>query len=159
MNHNSTGVKSELTGELVNRRDSLTWSVRLSSNEPAKVVAVYAVAVLAFLFGLVLLKSLLLGIAGLAIVIGATMEYLVGATYKVDQRGASSRCGLSVTSMEWTEVKRIIESPEGVRLSPFQNAGTRDAFRGVFLRYGAENRETVMKFIRGFLPANVRLHE
>ena len=83
----------------------------------------------------------------------------MGATYTLDEKGATSRCGLSITSMEWSAVKRVVLSSDGVRLSPFENPGTWDAFRGVFLRYGAENREMVLKIVRELLPENVRLHE
>lgn len=142
-----------------NQRDSLRWSVRLSSNEPGKVAVILMAAVAAFLIGTFVFGKLLLGLAGSMIVVGATMEYLVGAVYNVDSKGVSSKVGLSFTSMEWPEVKRVIRTKNGLQLSPFENAGTRDAFRGVFLRYGAENRETVINTVRRLLPENVRLHD
>ena len=142
-----------------NQRVSLRWSVRLSTNEPGKVAVILMAAVAAFLIGTFVFGKLLLGVAGLMIVVGATMEYLVGAVYRVDEEGVSSKVGLSYSSMEWPDVKRVITTKNGLQLSPFENAGTRDAFRGVFLRYGAENRETVINTVRRLLPENVRLHD
>jgi hypothetical protein len=124
-----------------------------------KVAAVFGMAILAFVAGYLLFNNVLLGALGFAIILGSTAEYWLGTSYKVDQRGATARCGLSVTSLPWNEVKRVVEGQETVKLSPLAEAGKLDPFRGVTLRFAAGNREAVMQAVRRFVGDDVRFLE
>lgn len=130
--------------------ESFRWRVRLSDKAPQKRAGVVVAAVFAMALGWFAFKSPLMGIAGFAIIFGSTAEYWLGTTFKVDEKGASARTGLSLVSMDWTDVKRLIWEKNGVRLSPLENAGTMDAFRGVFLRYGDDNREDIERAVLNF---------
>lgn len=70
--------------------------------------------------------------------------------FKLDSDSASRRCGLSVTSMAWSEVKRAEASDLGIKLSPLPVENMRmEPFRGVFLRFennAGEVREAVTRF-------------
>jgi hypothetical protein len=115
-------------------------------------------AVFAFVLGLLLFRNVLFGLIGFAIILAATAEFWLGLSYKVDSRGASVRCGLSLSALDWSDVKRAVADNEGIKLSPLAAPSRLDSFRGVFLRYGAE-RESVEQAVRRYLPNDVRLLE
>lgn len=141
--------------------ESFRWRVRLSDKAPQKMAGVIAAAVLALVLGWMVFRSPALGFAGFAIILGSTAEFWLGTTFTIDQKGAKSRTGFSVSEIEWENVKRVISENGGIRLSPLEKAGTMDTFRGVLLRFGVDNRdeveEAVLKFggLRGgLLPAD-----
>lgn len=136
--------------------DAFRWNVRPSDKDPSKRWGVVVVALAAFGLGVLLFQSLLFGALGCAFVLATSAEYWLGISYKVDSKSASSRCGLSLTSLDWGDVKRAIVSEEGVKLSPLGTSSRMDVFRGVFLRFGTE-RERVLESVRRWLPTNVEL--
>ena len=138
------------------KADAFRWNVRLSDKDPSKRWGILVIAVVAFALGLLLFGNVLFGVVGFAIIAAATAEYWVGVSYKVDSRGASARCVVSLTSLDWTDVKRATASEEGIKLSPLPQAGRMDTFRGVFLRYG-EEPDRVTEEVRRWLPTHVEL--
>jgi hypothetical protein len=136
--------------------EAFRWNVRLSDKDPSKRWGVLAIAVIAFALGLLLFKNVLFGAVGFAIILGTTAEYWLGVSYKLDSKGASARCVVSLTSLDWTDVKRAIATDEGIKLSPLDSAGRMDTFRGVFLRYGTQ-RDRVTETVRRWLPTHVDL--
>lgn len=113
-------------------------------------------AFIAFGLGVLLFKNVIFGVLGFAIILGTTAEYWLGSSFKLDSKSASARVFLSLTSLDWTDVKRAIASDQGIKLSPLESAGRMDTFRGVFLRYGSE-RERVTEEVRRWLPTHVEL--
>jgi len=136
--------------------DAFRWNVRPSDKAPTKRWVVLAVAILAFALGYLLFRNVVFGLVGFAIILLATAEFWLGISYKVDSKGVSSRVGLSLTSMEWSQVQRAIQTEQGIQLSPLTQGGRMDAFRGVYLRFGA-NRESVIEAVRRWLPTHVEL--
>src|SRR5437667_11530006 len=63
-----------------------------------------------------------------------TADYLLPVRYSIDAAGAKSKCGISTTAIGWEQVKRVIEGPDGVKLSPLETSSRLAPFRGVFLR-------------------------
>jgi hypothetical protein len=112
--------------------------VRPFEEAPFKVVVIGIAAICAFVVGTVLMKQVVLGFIGFAMILGTTAEYWMGTTYRITAEEASSRTGLSYSAIAWADVLRIIEDEEGMRLSPLTSASWRDAFRGVYLKYGKE---------------------
>lgn len=136
--------------------DSYRWSVRPYQDDPKRRIVVFAVAFLGLLGGWVLLREPLLGLLGFGMILASTMEYWVGSTYRVDSKGASSRTGISLTVIEWPEVRRLIPEDHGIKLSPLEKPGRLDPFRGVFLKFDRDNREQVLQALRKFGGENVR---
>ncbi len=136
--------------------EAFRWTVRLSDKDPSKRWGVFVAALIAFGLGVLLFKNVLFGVLGLAIILGTTAEYWLGSSFKLDSKSASARVFLSLTSLDWTDVKRAIASDQGIQLSPLESAGRMDTFRGVFLRYGSD-RERVTEEVRRWLPTNVEL--
>jgi hypothetical protein len=118
-------------------------------------MVVLVAAVIAGLSGIVLFQQVLLGFIGFAMILASTAEYWMGARYTVDEKGASRRCGLSVSSIGWEDVKRVVVQGADVLVSPLAEGGRMDAFRGVALRTKPENKEQVLMAVRSHLGEGV----
>jgi len=138
-----------LTEELSETGDSFGWRVRPFEKEPVKVIVVIVAAVSAFGVGTLLMGQIVLGFLGFAMILGTPAEYWMVTTYRITAQEASSRTGLSLSAITWADVKRVIPDSNGVRLSPLEAPSWRDAFRGVFLKFGdqqAKVEELVGRF-------------
>ena len=132
--------------------DSLSWTVRPFDGQPLKRLIVFAVAFLAMGVGWFGFGRPLFGILGFAMILGSTAEYWLGASFRLDAKGASARTGPSVTAMEWKDVRRVLVKGSEVRLSPLEAPSGLDAFRGVGLVVTPENREAVMAYVAAHVP-------
>jgi len=135
--------------------ESIRWNVRLLDHRPAAVYAIFGIAALAGLIGLAVMRSPLLAALGFAMILGSTVEYWYGARFLLDETKAQARIGASLTSMGWDQVKRVVVAKNSVRLSPLAASSNLDTFRGVRLMTTADNRETVLSFIKGHAPEGV----
>lgn len=109
---------------------------------------VFACAALAGLAGLLLLHSLVFGVIGAGAILASTADYWLGTKYALTSESATSRCGLSVSSMEWKSVRRVIDSGDIILLSPLEEDSRLSEFRGVRLRISDENANVVRQFIK-----------
>lgn len=141
------------------KAESITWRVRLSDNEPGKRRILFLVAGLAFLVGTIPLRSPLLGLAGSVMILAATAEFWLGTVYTLDEEGAQSRTGISVVRILWKDVKRAVISPVGIKLSPLEKSTRLAPFRGVFLRFGNEDRVRIEQTVRRLGGKDVRFVE
>ncbi|MFY9233795.1 MAG: hypothetical protein WAO58_04965 [Fimbriimonadaceae bacterium] len=135
--------------------ESVTWSVRLSDKEPWKTWVVAGVALIAAAAGLILMNSIAFAALGVLIILAATTDYWLPVKYRVDAKGCGLKCGLSVSSIEWSNVKRILLDADGAKISPLAESSRLGPFRGVYLRF-AGNREQVIEALRGFADKDVR---
>jgi hypothetical protein len=117
------------------------------------------VAACAFTCGTFLLHSLLLGIAGSVMILAATAEFWLGTAYKIDEEGVSSRTGLSQARILWKDVKRAVITPIGIKLSPLEESTRLAPFRGVFIRFGREDRVRIEEAVRKLGGNDVRFVE
>lgn len=101
------------------------------------------------IFGWLVMGTPSLGLAGFVMVMAATGDYWLPQRFTIDGNGAKMRCGISVTSIDWKDVKRTIESDEGIKLSPLEKPSRTSQFRGLFVRY-ADNRNEVMDIIKHY---------
>ncbi len=137
------------TGD-VEIQDPFKWRVRLSDKAPEKTLVIVAVGITAFLIGVTVFKNIPLGLIGFAIIFGSTAEFWLGSLFRIDSKGASVRTGFSYSNIEWQSVKRIVRDEAGIKLSPLEKAGPMDTFRGIYLRYGKDNRESIEKAVLTF---------
>jgi hypothetical protein len=138
--------------------ETLEWNVRLWEIAPEKRWVALIVALGAAALGWALFRTAALCMVGFVAIMGSTSEYWLPLRYKLDARGASVRCGVSVTAIEWTAVKRVAETEIGMRLSPLAKQTRTAQFRGVFLRY-AGNRDQVLEYVNNLRGEGARLLE
>jgi hypothetical protein len=140
--------------------ESVAWSVRPYEQAPHKRWVVLVAALLAMGAGIFVFGELLLGILGFVIILGSTMDFWLGTSYKVSPSGASSRTGLSFSSISWEEAKRVVIGRQEIKVSPLEDGNSRlDAFRGVILKLTEANREQVEDAVRKFGGNHVRFLE
>lgn len=137
----------------------VSWRVRGSDLAPGKLPVVAVVTALAFAGGLFLAHSLLLGLLGSAMILAATAEFWLGTVFKLDEEGASSRTGLSTSRVLWKDVKRAVVTPVGIKLSPLESSSRLAPFRGIFLRFGKEDRVRIEQAVRRLVGNDVRYVE
>lgn len=131
----------EMLGEV------LEWQYKSWEKDPNRRTVAIAAIVIAGLAGLLIFHHPLFAIIGMVVIFVSTAELFLPVKYKLDANEARQQCGLSVTAIPWTEVRRLVTQGDGVRLSPFEKPNRLDAFRGVFLRY-ASNEDQVLGKIR-----------
>lgn len=140
--------------------ESIVWSIRPYEQAPAKRWVILAAAILAMILGCVVYGKPLLGVIGFAIILGSTMEFWLGSSYKLDSKGATSRTGTSVSHIEWGNVRKVIVGTSGIKLSPLPEGPSRlEPFRGVYLKVNDQNRVQVVEAVRRFGGEDVRFLE
>ena len=135
--------------------EPLTWRVRLADGKPTRLVAICLASALAGAVGIVLFHNLLLGAVGLCVILASTCEFWWGANYRLDENRATARTGPSVSSIAWTEVRRLIVNDAGVTLCPLATESRLTPFRGVFLRAGEMGTDGCSRAIRRVWRAKV----
>ena len=124
--------------------EPLEWSVHLGKENRSKQWIVAMGAGVAFLFGTILFHPLV-GFLGAGIVVASTTEMFLPIQYRLDETGASSKCGFNRTFIYWSDVKRIEEGETAINLSPLRKTSRLDAFRGVYLRLRGNRDEVLVK--------------
>jgi hypothetical protein len=131
----------------------LLWRVHRLRESPQGAFLVLAATAGALLAGSLLSLhpiTLLVGIVVLALSLG---DYLLPVTYRLTEKGAHADVGLNRLFIAWKDVKRATHGSEGIFLSPFSQPSRLDGFRGVRLRYGADNRDAVLENVRNLWHA------
>ena len=124
----------------------MEWEIRLWENEPNRRYGILFAAALAALLGWWMFQNPLMPVIGFLAIILSTAEYWLPIRFVVNEECATRRLGLSVTQLDFCQVKRVERSPDGIRLSPLALPSRLDAFRGVFLRTKS-NQEEVWEYI------------
>lgn len=124
-------------------RPPLRWTIRLYEEAPGKRYAILAVALFAALLGWLLFHHALYALIGLFAILGSTTEFWAPIHCVMDEKGASLRCGISVSAIEWANVKRAIVFENSIKLSPLETDSKLSEFRGVTLRFGEYKNEIV----------------
>jgi hypothetical protein len=145
-------VATKLESEDLPQR--LKWSVRLLGDRTHFIPVIGLAAVSAGIAGVVVFRSPSMGLLGFAMILASTADYWLGSNYMVDAKGAQARVGISLTSMEWKDVKRVVLEPNAIKLSPLDHQSKMDAFRGVTLRTNPKIRAAALALIDRHTPAS-----
>jgi hypothetical protein len=121
----------------------MKWDVKLWERNPKKLYAILGYCLFAGILGALLFRGFVFPLVGFAAILIATAEYWLPQNYKIDEAGASSRNGFAVTSISWSDVKRVTEDGEGVKLSPLEKDTPLSPFRGVYLRFRSNRQEVI----------------
>jgi hypothetical protein len=126
----------------------VSWRVyRLCESPQGIALIVGGVAALLLLWSRVFPHPFAL-IFALAALFFSLSDYLLPITYRLTPTGAHADVGLNRLYIAWTDVQRATHGTDGIFLSPFPHASRLDAFRGVRLRYGAEDAESLRQTVR-----------
>lgn len=131
----------------------LLWRVHRLRESPRGIFLVFASTAGAFLAGSLLSLHPITLLAGLAALSLSLADYMLPITYRLTGQGAHADVGLNRLFISWKDVKRATHGSEGIFLSPFAQPSRLDGFRGVRLRYGADNRDAVLENVRNLWHA------
>lgn len=123
----------------------LEWSVHLAQSRPSMIATVVAVSLVAGVAGVLLVRSILVGLIGGFLVLCAAAEFLLPIKYRLTTRRATCSYGLARLEIEWARVRRILRSDDCVRLSLFPDDSKLDRLRGLRLR--AEDAEALDRIV------------
>lgn len=129
--------------------ETLSWDINFGREQPGKRTVVLLAATVAAVGAVIFFNNLLLALFAFGAVIGLTLELFVPARYQLTASEVQARVGWSVTALEWSRVRRVIDLGDAVRLSPLAKASRLDEFRGVLLRFNG-NRDEVFARINEF---------
>lgn len=121
----------------------LTWRVHLLREEPKKLLFVLPIVGVGLLVSYLMFHNLVFLAATLFLFASSLAEYLFPIRYTLDERGATMRTLFNKTFIEWDRVKKYYLDERGIKLSPLAHQGRLEAFRGVYLRFGARRDEVV----------------
>ncbi len=124
----------------------LRWSIRLYEDAPEKRYAVLGTAFIAATVGWMMFQSVIFPLIAIFAILGATTEFWLPISYVLDEKGGSARCGISVSAIEWSNVKRALINENWVKLSPLDSDTRLGEFRGVIFRYGNSKQE-ILDFV------------
>jgi hypothetical protein len=127
---------------------ALSWRTHRLRENPGAVGIVALAYGVAVAFWRLLLPhpfTLFVVIGGLTI---ALNDFLFPATFRITSEGAHADCGLNRVFIAWHDVKRATHGEDGVYLSPFARPSRLEAYRGVRLRFGPDNADTVRNAVR-----------
>ncbi|MDH7568124.1 MAG: hypothetical protein QHJ73_00885 [Armatimonadota bacterium] len=156
MSHGNEAIPScpEVGALLAGAAVGVAWRVHLARRQPRRAAAVVlivaAAAVLAYLvFGHPLPAALTL----LAL-LTAVSEFLFPTLCRLDHRGATKRNVMTVRSIPWSAVRRVLVDADGISLSPLPTAARRHAYRVLHLPLpnDGETRAVVCEMVRQFAP-------
>lgn len=112
---------------------------------PKQRLMVGAMTVVVATVGYMFIGGILGAVVGVVVMVASTAELFMPVTYQLNNEEARSHCGFNVTAIRWENVKRLIDTPDGVRLSPLEKNSRLDAFRGVYLRFSGNQDEVLGK--------------
>ena len=130
------------------RQVDYQWRIHLARQAPERLPVVVLVLVGAPLLGGMLMGHWLYGLIAFWILFSAIADYLLPIRYEVDGTGVRQH-GWSPRFMAWGRVRRVVWGEQGVYLSPFAQPSRWDAFRGIFLWYGAQ-REQIEQLVQTY---------
>jgi hypothetical protein len=121
----------------------LKWTVHIAKAEPKKALVVYAVAMFAGLASAAFIGNPWMFPFGFMVILMGAADFVLPNRFSVGEHGAERRCGLSVVTLPWDRVKRIVVGEDGVKLSPLDDSSRLAPFRGVYLRANGNLQEIV----------------
>ena len=131
----------------------LAWRIHRLREEPQKIGLVALGYGLAFAFWRLAFPyplGLFLPIVALT---GAMAEYLFPVDYKLTKNGAFCSCGPAIKlEMAWSDVRRARVGKDGIYLSTLKIPSRLDSFRGIRLRFSADNEPQVRETVKALLP-------
>jgi len=129
------------------REPILAWKVHLVCEQPVKALWIAPVVIVSLALSLIIFHSFIYPLIALIIFLSALSEYLFPIHYRITEDGASMRTLTGRAFIKWVDVKKYYLDDCGIKLSPLENPGRLEPYRGVYLRFG-ENKDTVIGTVR-----------
>ena len=134
----------------------LEWRVHLMQRDRSRLKLVGVTLLFAFCAVWLMFHNPLPAVVAVALLIGASSEYLFPIRYPLTSEGVHADALTSRLALKWKEAKRLIPDPMGIVISPLSAPSRLDAFRGVLLRFAPDgepgDRASVVALIEECKP-------
>lgn len=136
----------------------LTWSVHLAQESSKRMVIALlsiistAIAGYAIMGRFGYIAGMLGGAVGAFAIFSSLSDYLFPLRYEITRDHATCKRLMGITQIEWKNVKRCYLDDLGVKLSPLVRNSKLEAYRGVFLRFGPDNKEQIIETVKSLRP-------
>ncbi|MHB1000272.1 MAG: hypothetical protein ACYC27_13610 [Armatimonadota bacterium] len=142
MDKTCTGTEQR-SAVAVDAEPILSWRVHLLMEKPVRMFLVASVLLIS-LYGCYVIFHSLFSIAVVLLLFAASLsDYLFPVRYEITEKGASSRTIFGKNTIEWDRVKKYYVDNCGIKLSSLPKPSRLEAYRGVYLRFGAHREEVV----------------
>jgi len=128
----------------------LEWTVHLAAMQPAKAVAAAVLCLVAIGLAAAAFSNVVFPLVTAWLLFASLAEFFLPVTYRLTTKGAEAKHLWTFARIEWSNVKRKYLCEDGVKLSPLSSPSRLESFRGVFLRFGRDNREEILQAIKKF---------
>lgn len=126
----------------------LEWTVHLAVAQPARAVTAAVLSAGAVTLTALAFPNGVFALAAAWLLFASLAEFFLPVTYRLTTQGAEARHLWTFARIEWRAVKRKYLCEDGIKLSPLASPTRLEAFRGVFLRFGRDNREAVISAVK-----------
>jgi len=120
----------------------LSWTVHLARQYPARTIVSVAFIAVATTAGYFIVGPYAAALIGAAL-IASFGDFLFPVKYVITADRVSCRMLFKSAEIKWAGVKRCYVDDQGVKLSPLDRVSRLEAFRGVYLRFAANEREVI----------------
>lgn len=122
---------------------SVQWTVHLARRDRRKTAGALLAAVGGALVAGFGFHSAAAGILTLVLLLGSLSDYLLPVRYRLGPEGVEARGPLFRRIMQWSQVRRILRDPAGVKLSPLSRRSRREAYRGIYVWFEGNEPEVM----------------
>lgn len=133
---------------------ALEWRVHLAHGQPGRVARLAAVLATAAGIAVAVFGHPLPVIATLVLLCGAVSDFLLPTTFLVTAEGVARRNGLSFSRLAWRDARRCWRDAQGVKISPLAHSSALEAFRGIYVRFPADDaaRSRLLSLLERYAP-------
>lgn len=129
----------------------LEWVSHPIRHQPEKTALLVGVVALAAAGVYATMGSVYWAAAAVVFLALGVYDYWLPTTFRLDERGVSSRTLFFARKKRWDEVRSLHPDARGVLVSPFPAVTRLDTFRGLYVRFDG-NREAVLAVLRAPRP-------
>jgi len=126
----------------------LKWKNWLAKEKPWLAVLVLLILFVVWLFSYSLIPNYFLATILSLAVFFYLSEFFLPTEYCISQDGVWKKIGPVKITKKWELLRSFYTDKNGVLLSPFSRPTRLDTFRGIYLRFGKDNKGKIVELIK-----------
>ena len=133
----------------------LDWTVHPVMERRGLGIAVMCVILTAGVLAGLWTKGLFWGVFSVLVLFLSVESFYFPTRFHLEEGKLVVLRRFSRSEREWGIFRRCTLDPEGLSLSPYRKSTWIEAYRSIRLRFGRDNRDAVIAFVRGRLGTDV----
>lgn len=153
-----TTGEHQISPDKIKEEPVLTWSVHLAQDSPKRMLIALLCLISTAIAGYFIMSrfgsaaGMLGGAVGAFAILSSLSDYLFPLRYEITRDHATCRRLMGITQIEWKDVKRCYLDDLGIKLSPLIRKSRLEAYRGVYLRFGPDNKDKIIEIVKSLRP-------